>query len=332
MQSPWIPDDLDKDWSFTCNTKGWTCNDIGEQWIQQCFDPATSEKANGLTRLIVCDGHDSHVTPKFIRFCMDNNIQVALMPPHSSHICQPLDIACFGPVKKAMSDEIDPIIRHGVARIMKFEWTGSYQRARKSALSVSNIKAGFRSAGLVPFNRHKVLSKFPQQSSSTGTNDTPLSPQTVDPFVNIPETPSRLDSERLRIANRALNTNLSSGTLNTPTKKYITKLTSLSEQLRAHNIIAERNYTEALKIIHERKERTSGKRHALKGHVLVTTKEVLEKLENADKATQEWKKRKVNKKAKKVSEPSTSESANAPISLDQIVFYSVENTEHIMSK
>jgi len=154
----------------------------------------------------------------------------------------------------------------------------------------------------------------------------------VDPFVNIPETPSHLDSERLRTANRALNTSLSSGDLNTPTKKYITKLTSLSEQLRAHNLIAERNYTEALKIIHERKERASRKRHALKGHVLITTKEVLEKLENADNATQERKKRKVNKKAKKASEPSTSKSANAPISLEQIVFYSNESTAHIMSK
>jgi len=332
MQSAWIPDDLDKDWSFTCNTKGWTCNDIGEQWIQRCFDPATSEKANGSTRLIVCDGHDSHVTPKSIRFCIDNNIQVALMPPHSSHICQPLDIACFGPLKKTMSDEIDPLIRHGVARIMKFEWTGSYQRARKSALSVSNIKAGFRSAGLVPFNRQKVLTKIPQQPSPTTMDDTPSSPQMIDPFVNIPETPSRLNSEHLRTANRALVTNLGSGTLNTPTKNYITKLTSLSEQLRAHNIVAERNYTEALKIIHERKERTSGKRHVLKGHVVITTEEMLKKLEDTQKVAPEPKKKRVDKKTKKASEPSTSKSANAPISLDQIVFYSVENTEHIMSK
>ena len=34
MQSTWIPDNFDKDWSFTSNTKGWIYNDIGEQWIQ----------------------------------------------------------------------------------------------------------------------------------------------------------------------------------------------------------------------------------------------------------------------------------------------------------
>ena len=286
MQSAWIPDNFDKDWSFTSNTKGWICNDIGEQWIQQCFHPATYQKAGKSTCLIVCNGHDSHVTPKFIRFCMENNIQVALMPPHSLYICQSLDIACFGPLKKGMSDELDPIIRHGVARIMKFEWTSFYQRARKKVFSVSNIKARFRIAGLVPFNRHKILSKFPQQPSSIATDNAPSSPQTVNPFVNIPETPLSLDSEPLRTANRVLVANINSGTVNTSEKKYITKLMSLTEQLRAHNIIAEHNYIEALKIISERKKRTSGKRHALKGRVLVTTKEILKKLEDAEKATQ----------------------------------------------
>ena len=62
---------------------------------------------------------------------MDNNIQVVLLPPHSSHICQSLDRVCFGPLKKVMSDEINPFVRHGVANIMKFEWIGSYQKQEK---------------------------------------------------------------------------------------------------------------------------------------------------------------------------------------------------------
>ena len=101
-----------------CNTKDWTCNDIGEQWIERCFDPVMSKKANGLIHLIVYDGYDNHVTTKFVRFCMDINIQIIPMSPHSSHICQSLDIACFGPLKKIMSNEIDPIIYHDVIKIM----------------------------------------------------------------------------------------------------------------------------------------------------------------------------------------------------------------------
>ena len=94
-----------------------------------------------------------------------------------------------------MSDELDPIICYGVTRIMKFGWTSSYQRARKNAFSVSNIKAGFCTMGLVPFNHHKVLSQFPQQPSLITMDDAPSSPQTVNPFINIPETPLSLDLE-----------------------------------------------------------------------------------------------------------------------------------------
>ena len=164
-----------------------------------------------------------------------------------------------------------------------------------------------------PFNHHKILSKFPQQtprqSSSTVMNNAPSSPQRIDPIINIPETPSHLNSEPLRTANNALITNLNSGTLNTPAKQYIPKLTSLIEQPGAHNIIAERNYEYILRIIRERKEHTLGKHHILKN------------LEDAEKVTQECKKKMIDKTGKKVSELSTNESEHAPISLEQIIFY-----------
>lgn len=107
VQTGWILDDMDKDWSWTCNSKGWTCDKIGEEWIKRCFNPQTRAKANGRIRVLICDGHGSHISSGFIRFCMDNNISMLLMPPHSSHLCQPLDVGMFSPVKQAFSVEID---------------------------------------------------------------------------------------------------------------------------------------------------------------------------------------------------------------------------------
>jgi hypothetical protein len=34
------------------------------------------------------------------------------MPPHSSHLLQPLDVGCFGPLKKVYGREIEPLIRY----------------------------------------------------------------------------------------------------------------------------------------------------------------------------------------------------------------------------
>ena len=99
LQTAWIPMDMEQSWKFTSNTKGWTTNKIGEEWFTHCFEPPTSAKANGNTRLLVCDGHGSHVSAKTIAFCMWHNLQLLLMLPHSSHLCQPLDVGVFSSLK-----------------------------------------------------------------------------------------------------------------------------------------------------------------------------------------------------------------------------------------
>ena len=52
---------------------------------------------------------------------MDNDIILMVLPPHSSHLTQPLDVAIFGPLKKVMSIEVGKYIRTEVARIQKVE-------------------------------------------------------------------------------------------------------------------------------------------------------------------------------------------------------------------
>src|SRR5262249_17545084 len=54
------------------------------------------EKANGKPRLLICDEHDSHITASWIAHYMKNNIIFMVLPPHSSHLTQPLDVGVFG--------------------------------------------------------------------------------------------------------------------------------------------------------------------------------------------------------------------------------------------
>jgi hypothetical protein len=37
----WIPMDAPKDWHVSCNTKGWTSNMHGLEWLKKCFEPTT---------------------------------------------------------------------------------------------------------------------------------------------------------------------------------------------------------------------------------------------------------------------------------------------------
>src|SRR5579859_7944103 len=143
LLSNWVPLGLPDDWITTCNTKGWTSNEHGLAWLQQIFEPWTREKAQGYTRVLICDGHDSHVTGQFIRHCMDHNIKLLILPPHSSHFTQPLDIGVFSPLKQYLSVEILTIIQIELARVFKCEWAKAYYKSQSQAFTVSNINGSW---------------------------------------------------------------------------------------------------------------------------------------------------------------------------------------------
>ena len=88
---------------------------------------------------------------------MDHNILLLILPPHSLHLTQPLDVEVFGPLKKYMAAEIEPLIRLGVARIQKVEWLAAFVIAHEKALRPENILSGFCGTGIHPFEPTKVL-------------------------------------------------------------------------------------------------------------------------------------------------------------------------------
>jgi len=53
--------------------------------------------------LLLYDGHDSHISAEFVGYCLQNLIKLVLLPPHSSHLLQPLDVGVFSPLKKALA-------------------------------------------------------------------------------------------------------------------------------------------------------------------------------------------------------------------------------------
>ena len=77
------------------------------QWLKKCFEPATRDKAADEFRLLICDGHDSHISAEFIRHCIANHIVLLLLPPHCSHLMQPLDVGVFFPLKQAIGITLD---------------------------------------------------------------------------------------------------------------------------------------------------------------------------------------------------------------------------------
>jgi hypothetical protein len=56
---------LPADWRIEVSENGWTTNQIRLQWLQKVFIPATTSRTAGRYRLLILDGHGSHLTPQF---------------------------------------------------------------------------------------------------------------------------------------------------------------------------------------------------------------------------------------------------------------------------
>ena len=80
------------------------------------------------------------------------------MPAHLSHLLQPLDIGCFGPLKKAYSRQIEDIIQSYISHITKDDFFPAFYTAFNTAMTESNIQGGFRGAGILLFNPERVIS------------------------------------------------------------------------------------------------------------------------------------------------------------------------------
>lgn len=78
---------------FHKSPNGYTSNQFCRWWIEHHFDKhtrqgATDEDGTLRPRLVVLDGHGSHITLDIIEYCMLNNIHLVCLPAHSTAFLQ----------------------------------------------------------------------------------------------------------------------------------------------------------------------------------------------------------------------------------------------------
>jgi hypothetical protein len=82
------------------------------------------------------------------------------MPPYSSHLLQPLNVACFLLLKRSYSNSILALVRNYIYYISKETFLLAFKAAYKLIFTKENAYAGFRGARLVLFNLDTVLLKL----------------------------------------------------------------------------------------------------------------------------------------------------------------------------
>jgi hypothetical protein len=123
------------------------------------FDRHTKEKARQSYRLLILDGHGSHVTMDFIEYCDQHKILLAIFPPHSTHRLQPLDVCMFKPLSQAYSDELSAFLERSqrLSPIEKGDFFPLFRKALLSSFKQNTIINSFEATGISPLAPDVIL-------------------------------------------------------------------------------------------------------------------------------------------------------------------------------
>jgi hypothetical protein len=86
LMNTWVKDVIVTDEAFfAASSNGWSNDAFGLAWLVQIFQRHTRGLAGNRRRLLILDGHSSHINMAFLNKCDELRILVLILPPHSTH-------------------------------------------------------------------------------------------------------------------------------------------------------------------------------------------------------------------------------------------------------
>ena len=133
----------------TVTPSGWSNSDVFRTYMKEHFLKFVQGRDTG-TILVLYDGHRSHIGLDLIDWARDNNIVLFVLPPHCSHVLQPMDIGCFGPLQLIYNQECLAFSRLHHRTVTRYDVCALACKAYAAALSPSNLQSAFAKAGIYP--------------------------------------------------------------------------------------------------------------------------------------------------------------------------------------
>jgi len=259
LQDTWLNDfDPDEhDCHFASSPKGWTSDELGYSWLTGLFDKETASKARRSHRLLFVDGHGSHVNMKFLNWCEQHKVLLAVFPPHSTHRLQPLDVGIFAPLANYYSQALDDLVRksEGHTSISKRDFFSLFWPAFEKAFTKENIVSAWSHTGIWPFDPQKVLSSLPE-AHGTGTRSPQSMQRPSDSPPSIYNSPSK--TRRLRSM-----LSVDSARSDEKTQKTLERLSDTVLGLSAKLVLSNLRVKHLSESLHKQEERKKRKRKVI---------------------------------------------------------------------
>ena len=134
---------------------GWSNSLIFLQYLEDHF---RKHVPGGLSEpvLLLLDGHRSHVSVGAVEWAREHNIILQVLyhtshQTHTSHLLQPMDVGCFGPLQRIYNNLCHKHMRTSTATVItKYDICSLACQANSKALTAENLQSSFRKTGIYP--------------------------------------------------------------------------------------------------------------------------------------------------------------------------------------
>lgn len=132
--------------------KGWVTEEAFKLWLHHFNRYRTQGKV-----ILILDGHATHTSFAVVDLCESLEIELVLIPPHTSHALQPLDVSFFKPLKAYYNQHATTWQHsHPHKGITKVAFGGLFKEAWNQAATVGNAAKGFQKTGIFPLNPNAI--------------------------------------------------------------------------------------------------------------------------------------------------------------------------------
>ena len=152
FQSTWRSQNCIPGTWYGCSENGWMTTELFAEWFREFC-----EKVKERPLVLLYDGNLTHVSVAVMRKAREENITIIKFPLHVTDISQPLDVTCFGPLKREWEGVLEKWCSAFGSRepIRKATFVQNVCDIWYKGLSESNIKSGCCSTGIFPIDSKK---------------------------------------------------------------------------------------------------------------------------------------------------------------------------------
>lgn len=135
--------------SYTCTDNGWMQSDVFAKYFERVFLKQIGDER---PILLIFDGHTTHLSLNVLELAKKEQVEIIKLPPHSSHLLQPLDLSVFKPLKTYWDQALVKWQRQHIGKkLPKSEFSKIVGKLWLET-KIEIICNGFKKGGIYPFN------------------------------------------------------------------------------------------------------------------------------------------------------------------------------------